>query len=239
MDFVLVPGPWMGAWVWDPVADALRALGHDIHQVSLSGLDDPGRDASEIGLRTHVDDVLAILVERDLRDAIVVAHDCTGVVAGMVADRAPDRIAETVYVEGFVPRHGKSALDAFPDFLRDDEIRVIEANRGRWPVPDVVVFEEDPDISLSRAEYLVARCTPHPGRALTEPAELRRPVEGQRSTFIVCTKDHFGNRLPDDIVALREEPTWTFRSIDAGHWPMVSAPAELTALLDDTAASHG
>ena len=56
--FVLVPGAWLGAWVWEAAVAELRALGHDAVPVTLTGLDGtPG----DIGLGTHVDDVLAVL----------------------------------------------------------------------------------------------------------------------------------------------------------------------------------
>ena len=61
-DFVLIPGAWMGAWVWEPVTRGLRSLGHSAHPVTLSGLV-KGADVSDIGLATHVDDVLSILEE--------------------------------------------------------------------------------------------------------------------------------------------------------------------------------
>jgi hypothetical protein len=34
---------------------------------------------------------------------------------------------------------------------------------------------------------------------------------------------------------MREEPTWTFRTLETGHWPMVSDPGGLVALLDEAA----
>ncbi len=30
---------------------------------------------------------------------------------------------------------------------------------------------------------------------------------------------------------MRKEPNWTFRTLDIGHWPMVSTPNRLVALL--------
>ena len=80
----------MGTWVWEPVTGGLRALGHHVHPVTLSGL---SRDAdiSDVGLVTHVDDVLSILEAKDLRDVVVVGHLYSGIVAGMVVDRANRR----------------------------------------------------------------------------------------------------------------------------------------------------
>jgi pimeloyl-ACP methyl ester carboxylesterase len=97
MNFILIPGAWMGAWAWEPVTRGLRALGHHVEEVTLSGLSKDA-DSADVGLATHVADVLSILEAGDLRDVVVVGHLYAGIVAGMVADRAPDRVAHTVFV---------------------------------------------------------------------------------------------------------------------------------------------
>ena len=40
----------------------------------------------------------------------------------------PDRVAHTVFVDAFLPHDGKSMLDAFPEPLREDELRQIAEN---------------------------------------------------------------------------------------------------------------
>lgn len=37
--FVLVPGAWMGGWVWQPVAELLREHGHRVLTPTLAGLE--------------------------------------------------------------------------------------------------------------------------------------------------------------------------------------------------------
>ncbi len=36
--FVLVPGFWLGGWAWRNVAEILRAAGHSVYPVTLTGL---------------------------------------------------------------------------------------------------------------------------------------------------------------------------------------------------------
>lgn len=232
MDYVLIPGAWMGAWVWEPVARGLRARGHRAHPVTLAGLVNDAAEAAraDIGLATHVDDVLAILEAGDLRDVVVVGHSYSGVVAGQVADRAPDRVAHTVYVDAFLPRDGMSMLDAFPEPQRADELRAIAANGGRWPAPDVAGVADGHGLTAEQARWLAQRLVDHPGRTVSEPAVLTRPLAGQRATYIACAFED-----ADDVAALRGEPTWTFRALRVGHWPMVAAPDALVALLAEAA----
>ncbi|MGV9773871.1 alpha/beta fold hydrolase [Streptosporangium sp. NPDC003464] len=231
--FVLIPGPWTGAWVWEPVTCGLRALGHHVRPVTLSGLASPEVDVSGVGLATHVDDVLTLLEAEDLRNVTLVGHSYSGIVAGQVADRAPGRVARTVFVEGFLPHDGTSMLQVFPERQRADELRLIAENRGRWPVPDVAAVADGQDLSIEQARWLVERSVGHPGRTLSEPAVLARPLTQQRASYIVCELEHFDGRVSDDVAAMRAEPNWTFHTLKTGHWPMVSAPDQLVTLLTD------
>jgi pimeloyl-ACP methyl ester carboxylesterase len=232
--FALIPGAWMGGWVWRQVSDRLREHGHNVHVVTLSGLDAPGADTSHIDLETHVNDVRSVLREADTRDIIIVGHGTSGVIAGIVADREPDRVAHVVYVEAFLPHHGKSTLDAFPEPLVEGELRAIAENQGRWPAPDSVAVAEGQGLSSDQAEWLAQGLIDHPGRPLTDPVRLTRPDERQPVTYIVCRMDHFCGRLPDDVERMRTAPGWTFRYLDTGLWPMVSAPDTLAELLAQT-----
>ena len=231
-NFVLIPGAWMGAWVWEEVSDGLSALGHHANAVTLSGLES-GTEVSNVGLATHVNDVLSILSDHDLREVVVVGHLYSGIVAGQVADRVPDRVAHTVFVEAFLPHDGKSMLDTFDELQREDELHQIAQHQGRWPAPDLAALEGN-DLSTSQMQWLLSRFVGHPGRTICEPAILSRPLSAQRATYIACTMG--GHWLSEDVKAMRKEPNWTFRTIQTGHFPMVSTPNRLVELLDEVAA---
>lgn len=230
MNFILIPGAWMGAWAWEPVTKQLRSKGHQVYPVTLSGLGEDS-DSSNIGLTTHVSNVLAVLEDNDLRDVILVGHSYSGIVAGQVADRAPERVKHTVYVDAFVPQDGRSMLDAFSAEQRADELQQIADNSGRWPAPDVTGAADGHGLSQAQAQWLVERLVDQPGRTVSEPAVLSQPLNQQKATYILCSFE-----LSDNVAALHDEPTWTFRKLEAGHWPMVSTPDELTALLEEAAA---
>lgn len=230
--FILVPGAWLGGWVWEPVVRGLQERGHTAHAMTLSGLDGRGAPAAEIGLATHVDDVLSLLEKDDSHDVIVVGHLYSGLVAGQVADRAPDRVAHTVFLEAFLPHDGQRMVDAFDEDekSRQAEIDQIARNEGLWPPPSAQDVAQESDLSAEQQRELVARFVAHPGRTVTEPARLARPLSAQRATYIACTKA--GHWASADVAAMRTEPNWTFRTLDAGHWPMVSVPTQLVAMLD-------
>ncbi len=231
LNYVLIPGAWMGAWVWEPVTDGLQTLGHQVYTVTLPGLEDTAATpVADVTLQAHVEHVLSLLETHDLYDVIVVGHSYSGIVAGQVADRAPDRVVHTVYVDAFLPHDGRSLLDAFPESQREDELRQIAERGGRWPAPDVAGAADGHGLSVTQAKWLVERLVDHPGRTLSDPAVLRRPLAEQRATYIVCVFEE-----SEEAAALRNAPTWTFRKLEAGHWPMVSTPDQLVTLLAEAA----
>jgi pimeloyl-ACP methyl ester carboxylesterase len=216
--------------VWTAVADRLRAHGHDVHTVTLPGLGHRVQ-ADPVTLDTHVTDVLTLLRGRDLTDVVLVGHGTSGVIAGLVADRSLHRVEHVVYIEGFLPQEGRSTIDAFQDPVRDHELRCIVENQGRWPAPDAETLNDGQGLSTEQAGWLAEKLVDHPGRPLTDVVHLLRPLLRQRATYIVCLMDHFDERLADDVEGMRAASNWTFRYLDTGLWPMISAPGELVALL--------
>lgn len=232
LTFVLVPGAWMGAWAWELVTQELRSKGYQVYPLTLSGLNRDA-DTANVGLATHVSDVLTVLKKNDLHNVILVGHSYSGIVAGQVADRAPERVVHTIYVDAFLPHDGRSMLDAFSEAQRADELQQIANNGGLWPAPDVAGAVDGHGLSQEKAQWLVERLVDHPGRTVSEPAVLSRPLGEQNATYILCSF-----QLSDDVAALRDESSWMFRKLEAGHWPMVSTPHELTALFEEAAAVY-
>jgi len=134
--YVLVPGAWLGGWVWEPVAAPLRERGHAVHPLTLPGLSDRSTGAAGVGLEDHVEDVVTVLEDRDLRDVVLLGHSYAGLVAGMVADRAPDRVAHTVFLDANVPVDGASMVDGWSAAGQELVRASIAGHEGLWPAPD-------------------------------------------------------------------------------------------------------
>jgi pimeloyl-ACP methyl ester carboxylesterase len=227
--FVLVPGAWLGAWVWQAVAGGLRGLGHQVHAVTLSGLAErAGDDPDKIGLTTHVRDVLAVLEEGDLRDAVLVGHSYAGLVAGQVADWARDRVAHTVFLDANLPCDGQAMTDSWSERGRQIAREAVAGHDGRWPVPEIEDFDGH-DLDDEQITWLLGHATPHPGHTLFEPAVLTRPLAELSATYVTCLRPAAPAR--PEVLALRSSPRWRFADLDTGHWPMVSRPDEVVGLL--------
>ncbi|HZM78372.1 MAG TPA: alpha/beta hydrolase [Candidatus Limnocylindrales bacterium] len=227
--FVLVPGAWLGAWVWQPVADGLRALGHEAHAVTLAGLAErTGDDPDKIGLTTHVRDVLAVLEEGDLRDVVLVGHSYAGMVAGQAADWARDRVRHTVFLDANLPHDGQAMTDAWSERGRQIVREAVTAHEGRWPIPEIEDFDGH-DLDVEQVTWLLGHATPHPGHTLFEPAVLTRPLSDLSATYVTCLCPASPPRA--EALDLRASPGWSFAELDTGHWPMVSRPGAVVTLL--------
>ena len=137
--FVIVHGAFSGAWAWNKVvAPLLRAGGHAVHAVTLSGLGERSHLASpEVDLDTHVQDVVNVLFCEDLRDVILVGHSYGGMVITAVVDLVPERVRQLVYLDAAVPRDGQSFLDLRPGMREELSARVLREGRRLaatgWP----------------------------------------------------------------------------------------------------------
>ena len=98
--YVLVAGAWLGGWCWQPVTAQLRAQGHDVYPVTLTGLGERSHLASrEVDLDTYIADVVNVVEVEDLQDVVLVGHSYAGLVVTAVADRIPERISLLTYLD--------------------------------------------------------------------------------------------------------------------------------------------
>ena len=134
--FVLVHPAWLGGWCWRKVTPLLRARGHEVFTPTLTGLGERSHLAKrDIGLETHIQDVVNVLEYEDLSRVILVANSSGGVVITGVADRLPERIARLVYVDAFVPEDGQSLLDIIPPERRPVMESLVRTEGQGWLLP--------------------------------------------------------------------------------------------------------
>src|ERR1051325_3592304 len=108
---VIVHGAWGGAWAFKNVEALLRQKGFQVYRPQLTGQGDRVHLARpDIGLNTHIDDVVNTILYEDLHDIILVGHSYGGTVITGVADRVPDRIKRLVYLDAMVPNDGDSVV---------------------------------------------------------------------------------------------------------------------------------
>ncbi|MER7248779.1 alpha/beta hydrolase [Kribbella sp. NPDC000426] len=225
-NFVLVPGAWLGAWAWDEVAAVLRAEGHDVYPVTLSGLAE--RQGADAGQQQHVDDIVAVVESQDLRDVVLVGHSYSGIPVGQAAGLIGERLRRVVYVDSNIPTDGRSFVDGWSEegqaWVRDQ----LEKSGGFWP-PLTADDYAGQDLSEEAVAVILQRGTPHPGRAITEPARLTRAIGELPTTYVKCLMD--GPTPSSDVAEQLESPQWQLVELPTGHWPMFSQPTALAKIL--------
>jgi pimeloyl-ACP methyl ester carboxylesterase len=237
--FVLVPGFWLGGWAWRDVAAQLRAAGHVVYPVTLTGVAERAGEASpEVDLETHTADILDLLRREDLRDVILVGHSGGGLPVTQAADRAPDRVRRVVYVESGPLPDGMSQFDinepAEQERLRD------QIGDGHLLPPPAWDPAGDPGNLAGLDDATLAevreRATPQPLGTATMPVRRTggRPVP---TALVACT-------FPLDMVRGMIQQGHPFfallrgadlYALPTGHWPMLSEPKRLAEILDEIA----
>ena len=105
-------GAWSAGWAWKKMHPLLAAHGHRLVTPTYTGLGERAHLAQRaIDLEAHIRDLLAVIEFEDLSDIVLVGHSYGGMVATGVADRVPQRIAQRVYLDAFVPRDGQALFD--------------------------------------------------------------------------------------------------------------------------------
>lgn len=221
---VLVHGGWHGGWVWRPVADRLRAAGHEVHAPTLTGVGERAHlHGPWLGLATHVEDVVAVLRMEDLHDVLLVGHSSSGAVITGVAQRAADRLAGLVFLDAFVPEPGRSLHDLMAPDRRAFFL-------GRVDADDRIAL--DPDAAMDgwaiRDEGLRAwvgpRLTPQPRRVPDDPLP-DVPVPALDRWYVHCTDKPAGDAFARFAAAAREDASWRgVETLATGHDAMVTDP---------------
>ncbi|WP_232665583.1 alpha/beta fold hydrolase [Pseudonocardia sp. TRM90224] len=226
-EFVLVPGVWLGSWAWGAVEPHLRAAGHGVHPLTLSGVAEK-RDIPA-GQQTHVQDILDAVEKPDLHEVVLVGHSYSGIPVGQAAERIGTRLAQVVFVDSNVPTDGESFVSAPYGGL---VVEALTANGGYWPVLDAAEFAGH-GLTDAQIARMISHGTPHPGTSLTEPAVVSRPLGELPATYIKCLLD--GPEPSPEVAALLRSESWRLVEMNTGHWPMFSQPRELAEILLEAA----
>ncbi|MGH2550352.1 MAG: alpha/beta hydrolase [Thermomicrobiales bacterium] len=237
--YVLVGGAWIGAWAWQDVTRDLRAKGHDVYPLSLTGLGERVHlGNASTNLTTHIVDVINLIEFEDLQEVVLVVHSYSGIVAPGVADRIPERLSRIVYVDTAPLPNGFSMLDLNSPEGKAEIRQLVEVEGEGWKFP-VPPFEEIGKMAslkgLGEAERakFEAKAVAHPFGTYTEPLTLTReaPLDIPQNA-VAC--DNFRQLLDsgNPMLSFVHEPGWSIEILETGHWPMLSTPTELAIILD-------
>ena len=227
---LIVHGAWSSGWAWKKMRPLLRELGHEVLTPTCTGLGERAHLASpQVGLDTHVDDILAVLEYEDLHDVLLLGHSYGGMVATGVADRAGARMSQLVSLDAFVPTDGQSVFDLIPRAAATRNLEQARTQGDGWLLPANPLPPDTPaeDVAwaLPRRRMQPLKCFSAPLRLSPAPAALAR-------SYIYCTRSGPGDVFRPFAERARADYGWRHHELDASHNPHITMPDTLADLLD-------
>jgi pimeloyl-ACP methyl ester carboxylesterase len=227
---VLVHGAWHGGWCWQRVERVLRSVGIQVTAPTLTGLGDRSHLVSpQVGLSTHVSDIVEHLERHDLDDVVLVGHSYAGFVVREVADRIPERVGVVGLLDAWFGDDGDSVSARAPQWFNDAMAESATTNGFGWlipPPPPEIVGVTDPH----EAAWLASRLTPHPYRTLTDTTRLTGKVDAIPHRAAVCAIN-IGVPFIEWATTVDPHPT----TIGCGHDAMIIEPQAVADFLTDAA----
>jgi pimeloyl-ACP methyl ester carboxylesterase len=188
--FVLVHGAWHTGELLGPVADVIRAAGHEVHTPTLAG--NRKGDSKSTGLSEAVASLVDYVTSNNLSEIVLIGHSYGGMVITCACDALPEgTVKRLVYWNAFVPNPGESLNDMVPQNYRD-LFNAIAGSDGSVMLPYPIwreAFINDADAELAQSAY--ERLNAHPYKTFIDGAQLSKaPAEMQvGKSYLLCTED--------------------------------------------------
>jgi pimeloyl-ACP methyl ester carboxylesterase len=218
---VIVHGAWGGSWAFRKVEALLREKGFNVYRPQLTGLGERVHlSRPDIGLSTHIDDVVNMILFEDLHDIILVGHSYGGMVITGVADRLPDRIRRLVYLDAFLPNDGESAMSLTTSRGADWLKPMI---KGDFIVPPWVKPDQPPPHDV-----------PQPLKTFTDPISLKNKASDKLAATYLLTVEAGKEPKDDDFWPQAQRAKargWPVLQLTADHNAQWSAPEALVEML--------
>jgi pimeloyl-ACP methyl ester carboxylesterase len=221
MDIVLVAGLWLDGSVWDDVAAQLEAHGHRAVPVTLPGQGDGNTSAT---LADQVATVIAA-VDAAAGQTMVTGHSAACSLAWLAADARPGKVSKVALIGGFPAADGEPYFSGLP--VQD----------GAVPFPGWSEFEgpDSADLDEAARRAFARAAIPVPEGVIRGVIKLTDERRYDTPVTLVCpefTPDQAREWIGHgQVPELAKSKNISYVDIGSGHWPMITAPAELARIL--------
>lgn len=227
--FVLIQGTWHGGWVWKYVRNILEDQGHRVFTPTLTGCGEREHlSFPNIGLETHIQDIVNVIEFEGLNDIFISAHSFSGIAMTGAVDRLRNRIKHVNFFDALVPREGRSSGvprkpdGSFEEYFLERQASFIDGYKmDMWAdYPLKMLLPED----HPKAEWVRSKITTHPAKAWTDELSLKQGGwDGLPRSFIHCTGQEFA-MSSDKMIGPARGSGWQFIELDVPRNGMVTHP---------------
>lgn len=201
----------------------------------------PSEAARHSTLQGYAEDVLAIVRELDLRDAVLVGHSVSAMICALATIEEPDRFASLVMVAPS-PRYidDDGYTGGFSGADVEELLDSLESNYLGWSAAMAPVIAGNPERPEVGSELTASFCRMDPEMARVfaratflsdNRADL--PRIGVPTLVLQCSEDVIAPESVGRYVAHAVPDATLVRLAAIGHCPNLSAPTETTAAIED------
>jgi pimeloyl-ACP methyl ester carboxylesterase len=179
-----------------------------------------------ITTETQADEVASLLFYEDLNNVVLVGTSSGGMVACRVAELIPDRIGRLVFADALALLPGEK----IGDIVTRSTAAGTPGGLTRGPSREDAANRLFADLDPATKEWALERYTQHPAAAYTQGVVLDKFWDMPWEASVIWCKQA---QNPGEAHQRRtaEKLQAPFFELDTGHYPMLSMPAELTALI--------
>jgi pimeloyl-ACP methyl ester carboxylesterase len=204
------------------VQPLIEEAGHRVFRPTMTGLGERVHLAGpDVGLSTHIEDIVKVFEFEDLHEAVLVGHSYGGMVIAGVADRIPNRIGKLVYFDAILPEDGESVASLFGDAI---DTMATAGGDGAEPwqlVPRWVEKGKLPPVDV-----------PQPLLTFTEPIVLANPEATLLPAVFLLTVEASKEVDDFDVFADRaRDRGWEVVEMEGGHNPHWYQPENFVDVL--------
>ena len=215
---LIVHGAWGGGWSFKKVDELLTNKGANVYRPTLSGLGEKTHLLSkDINLKTHINDIINVILYEELSEIILVGHSYGGMVITGVADSIPQRIRKLVYLDAIVPVNNESVSSIFGFTPTENDIKtggIVPAwvDKNKLPPKDV----------------------PQPINTMTDKIILTSKERDKILSVYIHTVEKNKKPEDDDFASQAERAKlkgWKVIYFESDHNPQWSAPEKISNLI--------
>ena len=228
--FVLVAGAAGGGWQWRRVADRLEKRGCKVFAPTLTGLGERSHLLTkDVGLDTHVADIVNVARWESLDGICLVAHSYAGWPCGAALDQIGDKVAAVVWLDAFKPEDGRALVDLVAASAR--QTYADAAARGELGMP-LAPRLSTASVNPRDEAFVRAKLTPQPIATYMQTLNYRGGLERIAKKTYVRLPDFPNPTFDEAFAACKSDTSWSTAELtDCGHYAMFDAPERLAALL--------